>query len=47
MVLVGLYGHLRNKPDVTRKGFKMSGKVEAVTKELEPEDPFPDLVTDH
>ena len=25
----------------------MAGKVEAVTKELEPEDPFEDLVADH
>ena len=45
--LVGLYDHLRNKPEVTRKGFEMAGIVEAVTKELEPEDPFEDLVTDH
>ena len=45
--LVGLYDHLRNKPEVIRKGFEMAGIAEAVTKELEPEDPFEDLVTDH
>ena len=45
--LVGLYDHLRNKPEVIRKGFEMAGIVEAVTKELEPEDPFEDLVADH
>ena len=38
--LVGLNDYLRNKPDVTRKVFKMAEKVEAVTKGLEPEDPF-------
>ena len=45
--LVGLYDHLRNKPEVIRKGFEMAGIVEAVTKELVPEDPFEDLVADH
>ena len=31
----------RNKPDVLRKGLEMAGKVEAVTKQLEPaEDPL-------
>jgi len=45
--LVGLYGYLRNKPDVVRKGFEMAGIVEAVTNVLEPEDPFEDLVSDH
>ena len=41
--LVGLYDHLRDKPEVIRKGFEMAGIVEAVTKEVEPEDPFEDL----
>ena len=52
--LVGLYDHLQNKPEVIRrsKGFEMAGiaeavVAEAVTKELEPEDPFADLVADH
>ena len=30
-----------------KEGFEMAGIVEAVTKELEPEDPFEDLVADH
>ena len=30
----------RNKPDMARKDLEMTGKVEAVTKKLEPEDPF-------
>ena len=47
MKLVGLYDYLRNKPDVVRKAFEMAGIVEAVTKVLEPEDPFEDLVSDH
>ena len=29
------------------KGFEMAGKEKVVMKELEPEDPFEDLVTDH
>ena len=29
------------------KGFEMAGIEEVVMKELEPEDPFEDLVTDH
>ena len=45
--LVGLYNHLQNKPEVIRKGFEMAGIVEAVTRELEPEDPFEDLVADY
>lgn len=45
--LVGLYDYLLNKPHVVRKGFEMAGIVKAVTKELEPEDPFEDLVSDH
>ena len=45
--LVGLYDHLQNKPEVIRKGFEMAGIVEAVTRELEPEDPFEDLVADY
>ena len=45
--LVGLYNHLRNKPEVIRKGFEMAGIVEAVTKEPEPEDLFEDLLADH
>ena len=45
--LVGLYDHLRNKPEVIRKGFGKAGIVEAVTKELEPEDAIEDLVADH
>ena len=45
--LVGLYDHLWNKPEVIRKGFVMAGIAEAVTKELEPEDPFEDPVADH
>ena len=45
--LVGLYNYLRNKPDVVRKGFEMTGIVEAVSKVLEPEDPFQNLVSDH
>ena len=36
----------RNKTDVIRKGLKMAGIVEAVTKELEPEVPFKILVID-
>ena len=32
--LVGLYDHLRNKPEVIRKGYEMAGIVEAATKEL-------------
>ena len=46
-LVVGFYDHPRNKPDVIRKGFEISGIVEAVTKELEPEDPFVDQVPDH
>ena len=42
--LAGLYDHIRNKPDLIRKGFEMAGIVEAINKELEPEDPFEDLV---
>ena len=42
--LAGLYDNIRNKPDVIRKGFEMTGIVEAVNKEFEPEDPFEDLV---
>ena len=45
--LVSLYDHLRNKPEVIRKGFEMAGIVEAVTKEPEPEDLFEDLLADH
>ena len=45
--LVVLYDHLRNKPEVIRKSFEMAGIMKAITKELEPEDPFEDLVADH
>ena len=45
--LVGLCDHLQNKPEVIRKEFEMAGIVEVVTKELEPDDPFEDLVPDH
>ena len=45
--LVGLCDHLQNKPEVIRKKFEMAGIVEVVTKELEPEDPFEDLIPDH
>lgn len=45
--LVGSYDHLRNKPEVIRKGFEMAGVVEAITKKLEPEDPFEVFVADH
>ena len=38
---------MANKPKVIRKGFERAGIVEAVTKELEPDDPFEDLVVDH
>ena len=34
----------QNKPDVIRKGLEMAGIVKAVTKELEPEDPFKILI---
>ena len=37
------YDHIRNKPDMITKGFEMAGIVEAINKELEPEDPFEDL----
>lgn len=40
--LVGSY-----KPEVIRKGFEMAGVVEAITKKLEPEDPFEVFVADH
>ena len=42
--VAGLYDHIRNKPDMIRKGFEMAGIVEAINKELEPEDPFEDLL---
>ena len=37
----------RNKPDLTRKDLEMTGIVKAVTKKLEPEDPFKILVVDY
>ena len=37
----------RNKPDVIRKGLEMIGIVEAVTKELEPDDRFKMIVVDY
>ena len=43
--LVGLDDHLRNKR--IRKGLGMVQIMEAVTKGLELEDPFKDLVADH
>ena len=36
----------RNKPDLIRKDLEMLGIVKAVTKELEPEDPFKIHVVD-
>ena len=36
----------QNKPDVSRKGLEIAGKVKAFTKKLEPEDPFKILVVD-
>ena len=36
-----------NKPDMTRKDLEMTGKAKAVTKMLEPEDPFKILVVDY
>ena len=39
-----LYDHIRNKPDMITKDFEMAGIVETINKELEPEDPFEDLV---
>ena len=38
--------HLLNKPDVIRKRFEFAGRVEAVNKELEVEDPIEDLFAD-
>ena len=35
-----------NYPDVIKKALEMAEKVQAVTKELEPEDPIEDLVVD-
>ena len=40
---IGLYDHLRNKRDIVIKGFEMAGVNEAITMELEMEDPFTDL----
>ena len=37
----------RNKPDMIRKDLEMTGIVKAVTKKLEPEDPFQILVVDY
>ena len=38
---------IRNKPDVTKRGFKMAGIVEVVRKELNSKDPLEDLAADH
>jgi len=41
--LIGLYDYLCNNQDVIRKGFEEAGINEALSIELEPEDPFHDL----
>ena len=41
--LLGLYDHLRNMSQTIKKGFDMAGISEALTMELETEDPFADL----
>ena len=44
--LIGLYDHLKNQPDLVRKGFELSGIDEAIASNIEPEDPFLDLDSD-
>ena len=41
--MIGLHDYLRNKMDTVIKGFDMAGIIEALSKELEAEDPFADL----
>jgi len=41
--VIGLYDYLRNKPDIICKGFEQAGINEALSIDLEPEDPFFDL----
>ncbi len=41
--LIGLYDYLRNSRAMIMKGFDMAGINDALTGELEPEDPFKDL----
>ena len=41
--LIGLYDYLRNNQDMIRKGFEEAGINEALSIELEQEDPFHDL----
>ena len=41
--LIGLYDHMRNNPEMIKKGFELAGINDALTTELEPEDPFEDL----
>ena len=45
--LIGLYDHLRNQQDLIKKGFHLSGITEAISLNIEPEDPFLDLDLDH
>ena len=40
--LIGLYDHRRNNPNMIKKGFELAGINDALTTELEPEDPFQD-----
>ena len=42
--LRGLYDHLRNRPDLIKKGFEQSGINDALDIELETEGPFQDLL---
>ena len=41
--LIGLYDYLRNRDSTIRKGFEIAGIVEALSTELEPEDPLVDI----
>ena len=41
--LISLYDHLRNRPELIKKGFEQSGINDALDIELETEDPFQDL----
>ena len=42
--LISLYDHLRSQPDLILKGFERAGINDALTIELENEDPFADLL---
>ena len=41
--IIGLYDHLRKQPGLIKNGFKMAGIADAITKDLDEEDPFVDL----